>query len=300
MILDESTAVAALRTGTLDMFVKMKAPHKESLDQTNPELNSIVYLGNIDGVRFNLENSPLDQLEVRRALWIGTDRAAIARMRMSPDTFAYRYPMGDAWPGWVPFEDLPAEAQDLYTYDVDLAKQMLADAGVQTPLKLTAIGRTTNADAAELLMDQWSKLGIELEFEIIDSAAYSNIYYGRGTLEHDMIFGGTVIHTPVFFAYRYFHSDGSRNVGHYSNPMVDANLDAAAREEDPEQLRLMMEEAFVQITLDASNISWPYTPQFHYWWPWVKNCFGEAWYYHRSADVHNWWLDQELKDTMGY
>jgi peptide/nickel transport system substrate-binding protein len=60
MILDESTAAAALRTGTVDVFVKIKAQHVASLDQTNPELNKIVYLGNVHGVRFNTSNPPLD------------------------------------------------------------------------------------------------------------------------------------------------------------------------------------------------------------------------------------------------
>jgi peptide/nickel transport system substrate-binding protein len=305
MILDESTAAAALRTGTVDVFVKIKAQHVASLDQTNPELNKIVYLGNVHGVRFNTSNPPLDQKEVRRALHIGTDREAVNRMQMNPDTLHHRYPMGDAWPGWVAMEDMPESAQMLYDYNPDLARQMLDDAGLPATFKLTAVGRSDGSDIAELLMSQWADLGIELTFDIIDSAAYSATYYRGNTetgtpLTHDMIIGGTVIHTPVFFAYRYFHSDGPRNCGYYSHPMVDEKLDAASKEEDPEKLRLMMEEAFVQIVEDASNIPFANTPQYHYWWPWVKNCFGEAWYYHRSADVHNWWLDEELKESMGY
>ena len=300
MILDESTAVAALRTGTIDMFVKLKAPHVASLDQTNPDLNSIVYLGNVGGVRFNLRNPPLDQLEVRRALHIGTDRLAINTMMMNPDTLHHRYPMGDAWPGFVAMEDLPESSQLLYDYDPEAAKQMLIDAGV-TDLKIHAIGRTSGAPIAEMLMDQWALLGVELELEIIDSAAYSAIYYGPPPpFTDDMIVGGTVIHTPVFFAQRYFASDGPRNIGAYYSDYVDERLWDAAKEPDPEKLRIMMEEAFVEIIAGVSNIPFANTPQYHYWWPWLKNNFGEAWYYHRSADAHNWWLDEDLKESMGY
>ena len=197
-------------------------------------------------------------------------------------------------------EDLAPSSQLLYTYDPDLARQMLDDAGFPATFKMTAVGTTTDSDIAEMLMDQWSLLGIELELEIVDSATASNLGYMRSPLEADMMLRGTVIHTPVFFAYRYFHSGGNRNIGYYRNSIVETNLLAASMEEDPETLRLMMEEAFREIVDDAPNIPFANTPQYHYWWPWLKNCFGEAWYYHRNADVHNWWLDQELKESMGY
>jgi len=302
MILDEATAVAALRTGTVDFFKGVTAPQVASLTETNPELLKIshVRMGDQGVIKFNLNNPPLDQLEVRRALHIGTDLESINRMLMDPDEIALRSPMGPGWPGFVPLEDLPETAQLLFEYNPDLARQMLDDAGVDN-LKLSAITYSVRAPTAELLMDQWAQLGVELDLKVLDGAAFASIHYNPAVLlEDDIMVTSTVSHTPVFFTHTHLHTDGPRNAGGYSSAYVDERLEAAITEEDPEALRVMMEEAFVRIIEDAPVIPYGDSPVYIYWWPWLKNCFGEAWYYHRSADSFDWWLDEDLKESMGY
>jgi hypothetical protein len=37
----------------------------------------------------------------------------------------------------------------------------------------------------------------------------------------------------------------------------------------------------------------PYT--YSFWWPWVKNCYGQGAFF-----VKEYWIDKALKNSMGY
>jgi len=46
----------------------------------------------------------------------------------------------------------------------------------------------------------------------------------------------------------------------------------------------------------------PATPQYHFWWPWVKNYHGEISMGYDNAYTYTKyiWLDQNMKESMGY
>ncbi len=151
VIADEVTAIAALRTGTLDMYNYVDFPNVEHLAQTNPEL---LKSPGLDGgcwiIQLRVDKPPFSDIDVRRALFLGTDKQAITKALTGMD-FRIEWPIWTGDEGYTPLEELPAETRLLYDYNPTLAKQMLADAGCPDGFKANMYdqARPLTTDLAE-------------------------------------------------------------------------------------------------------------------------------------------------------
>jgi len=86
----------------------------------------------------------------------------------------------------------------------------------------------------------------------------------------------------------------------YSNKYFDELYDKAAATVDDAERKVMLEELFTIALDDAAYIPFAMPNQFCYWWPWVKNFYGETAYNWRNPPLDILWLDQALKADMGY
>ena len=109
---------------------------------------------------------------------------------------------------------------------------------------------------------------------------------------------------PPFTALRnYYHSsnippDAQTNLSFYNNPEIDELLEKAERTfDDSERIRLM-EQLFTEITDDAPILPIPFRGVYAAWWPWVKNFYGENYYWWAEPPYDLIWIDQELKKKM--
>jgi peptide/nickel transport system substrate-binding protein len=122
---------------------------------------------NRDQVFMNARRKPYDDVRVRQAISLALDRdAAIKVIREGAGRRGgYMMPTG-AWA-------LPeAEIRRYEGYDkpdIQKARQLLAAAGVQTPLEATGTTRTDYKDTAEFLKDQLAKIGINLRLTLADT-----------------------------------------------------------------------------------------------------------------------------------
>ena len=74
-------------------------------------------------------------------------------------------------------------------------------------------------------------------------------------------------------------------------------------EQDPDERTRLGKEAFLITMPDAHYIPLQIGIEGHFWWPWMKNYYGER----NAGDYTNpWpilahvWIDQELKAEMGF
>jgi len=212
------------------------------------------------------------------------------------------YPMAKGWEGWVALEDMPESTRLLYTYAPDLAKQMLADAGLAGGFEMDVLSFNTRNcdDIAEMIADQWEEYGITVNIIVKDETAVHKEVRPPAHMEQDAVVWSTVTHTPVMFANTYYGTTGPRNAGYYSSEYFDTRMLAAMKEPDPAKYKTMMEEANLRCQDDVPAIPFAHPTWTEFWWPWVKNCYGEVWYQIHTPDYHNWWIDQDLKAEMGY
>ncbi|MBN1686901.1 MAG: ABC transporter substrate-binding protein, partial [Spirochaetales bacterium] len=305
IIAEEASRVAALRTGKVDWFATVPAPHWPTLDK-NPDIMSkkaVAAIGEV--VAPQLNKPPFNDINVRRALMIGTDIAAFNRLLGvdidMPIDFHPAYP-GDP-SVYTPINELPADLQELYKYDPVKAKKMLADAGYPNGFKMEVVFENPPMDQerASLLASQWAKIGVEVEIKICDNTTYVGYRYDKNFKDALQ----TVVETPgaVFLLQRTAYTGATLNPGHYSSAKMDALIDDIVGTVDNDEMNRKTKAACVELLRDVHVIPLQVGLDGYYWWPWVKNYAGEF----NVADamqpvpiIARMWVDQDLKKKMGY
>ena len=115
--------------------------------------------------------NPLSDVRVRQALNYATDKDAVIQLV----TFGVGTPSRSYMSSTTP---LFAE-QEMYPYNVDKAKELLADAGFADGFEVTCLAISGNADDAALLtavQQMWAEVGVTLNIEQVDAATRTERY----------------------------------------------------------------------------------------------------------------------------
>lgn len=128
-----------------------------------------------------------------------------------------------------------AAAVPQYSYDIEQAKALLAQAGYQDGgLKLTltyTAGDTIEQQTAELYRAELAKIGVELTVKSMAWEAQWSLAKGDPTKAQDMFmfYWWPSYATPYDFMFNLFHSEPSPNfnLGYYANPAYDVLIDDA-------------------------------------------------------------------------
>jgi len=307
IIPEAATQIAALRSGTLDFLEYVPVTEWEMLERTSPGLVWNRYSQGGAVAAPMTREPPFDNVNVRRALMIGTDMTAIEKFTMAEGAPIYWEPILPQHPAYVPLEEQPPEIQILYHYNPELAKEMLADEGYpngfKTTLNITSM--PVNQDMAALLADQWGKIGIDVEINALEPVVYSTITYDKNfhgiSCSYSGTSGGENMNIPVLL-FKMAYTGGWNNDGDYSNPALDELVDKMMTETDRDEIIRLEREAAYIYQNEAVKI--PLSPIVggHAWWPWLKNYYGEVCIADSGIGgiLSYAWVDQVLKAKMGY
>lgn len=237
-------------------------------------------------------------------MMIGMDLPAMfAFAGVEPEPL-HLYPMNPGIPSvYTPLEELPAETQLLYDYNPELARQMLADEGYPDgfAMQFTIESRTPeHADRASLIRDIWSKIGVEVEINLFDSPSYNNIL--NKVTYHGAIEDEIEAANPTDTLVRRGTPGGVFNYSKWENEQFTELLERLVAERDVDEQNRLCKEGGVLLLNEVSNLPLYPSCMGTFWWPWVKNFFGERAIADKcssqlSARV---WIDQDLKKEMGY
>ena len=232
---DETTEALELRKGSGDIAINSLTPDTVVTLERNPNIEversggtRLAYLG------FNLRDPILKDVRVRQAIAYALDRrpmieylwrglAQPARSVLPPQSWAYN--------GNVP----------AYDHDPEKAKRLLDAAGYPAVSGVRFhITMKTSTDANTRLMvavmqQQLREVGIALDIRSFEFATFfSDVQHGAFQMYGLRWIGGN--EDPDIFEYA-FHSSkfppNGANRDYYSNPKVDALIDRARREIDP-------------------------------------------------------------------
>jgi peptide/nickel transport system substrate-binding protein len=300
---DPATEAAALRTASIDMY-RNPPPALWQTIETNTKLEKSTYGDMAEVINLKVTEAPFDNLQVRRAVFIGTDIATFQKYGKAENFPMHSFP---AWPGnpgvYTPLEQLPASVQELYKYDPVKAKKMLADAGYPNGFEVDFYfdsGNPVDVGFASLLQAQWAKIGVKVNLIGQDYVTYRNY---RDTFTYtDSIISGTQIGNPTGSIINLFKSEAWLNYPRFSDPRLDKLADQIAAELDPVKQDALVKEAAVIALEGASQIGTFLNPQAYYWWPWVRNYYGEISIEDGTIGglVPYMWIDQSLKKSMGF
>ena len=226
VLVDSAVRLANLKAGTVDL-AEYVVPSDAAAVKADPKLKLVVSdaLGYF-GITNNLDNGPRANTPygknalVRQALSLAIDRAALVKVVFN-DMYA---PGIQAVPPDSPFYDASLKVP---TRDVEKAKALLKQAGVQTPVKLELL--TFNdpdiLQASEVIQSMAAEAGFDVHIQAIEFAS-SLQASNRGDYEAYMIgWSGRVDIDGN--TYSFLHSGQGNNVSHYADPTVDKLLDEA-------------------------------------------------------------------------
>ncbi len=252
---DNSARLSSLMSGDIDLMDGLSPDDIAQVEGADGfEIfervpNNIGYLG------FNTEVEPFDDPLVRKAFNHAIDKeGVIAAVYGGQAT-----PAKNAIP-----EDYLGHNDDIedYEYDLDLAKELLADAGLEDGFEFDLwtmpVARPYMPNpmrAAELIQAELSELNITANIVEKEWAVYlEEIELGY----HDVFMLGWsgVNGDADYFLGTILHTDGipGSNQTFYSNEEVDALLDQAKRTVDPDERASYYEEAQVLIHEDAPMV----------------------------------------------
>ncbi len=300
-IVDDSTQIAALRTAKLDAHMNVDVSHGGSLNKTNPDLLKAEQpSGDANFIVLRCDKKPFTDRNVRRAMMIGTDLKAIFDA-VTGIGVSYNWPIFPGSTGHVPMAKLPASTSTLFEHNPKLAQKMLADAGYPNGFELEITVPTAELemiDLAEMLSGLWAEdLKVNLKLNIVDHNAYMTMRQER-TYGNIIMWEGYPIKSSSVIDY--YRTGAYNNYSMYSNTKFDEIANKAEVMTDQAKLTAMLEELFVTALDDVPIIPLAMASQYVYWWPWVKNYYGERNATIIQPPVETLWIDQALKAKMGY
>ena len=229
---ETAARIAEIETGTSHVAGATEPTNVERIESHDAiELDQTPSLG-LSYVRFNVEKEPLDDPLVRQAISHAIDREAIidgiyegvgtpAEGPLAPGVFGYD------------------ESVEGIQYDLDRAKELMAEAGQEDGFELEILTNDDNpqrVDTAIYIQEALEELNIDVSVQQLEWGAYLET---TAAGDHDMFVLGwsTVTGDADYGMYALLHSSMHGDPGNrsfLSNDNVDALLEEGRTETDPD------------------------------------------------------------------
>lgn len=297
---DPAAQIAAFRAGELD-GIGLQTPElvqdvwqsrREAWLQVMPQAPTVQSV-----LSLRLNEKPWSDIRVRQAVSMAIDRQKLIDDAYGgaavPANLVPFDAMGMDWPPTIP------ELGDAYQFNPQKAKDLLAAAGYGGGIKAKLFASSTITPIAlselNLVQEMLKAVGVELQFQPMDSTAIADLFFG-GKWGSDVMSNGlgTFGFDADFFTVNPYHSQGRGNVFGVRDPELDTLLDAESKEMDATRRQDLIRQSWRRIMDQVYRI-----PLTAYWrmrlnQPWVKN-FAEALYMWDPAHLSNlrefMWLD---------
>jgi peptide/nickel transport system substrate-binding protein len=304
IIKDESTQLTALRTAKLDMLLSIQANAVADLKRQVPDLQWNRRLTqSAPMLAMRTDTKPFDDVRVRRAMNMAVNKDEIAKQYYSGNAELFTFPMHAEWTGYFrPLAEMPAEVQELFQYNPEKAKKLLAEAGYPNGFTFKAQVCSCNADHQDLLplvASYLEKVGVKLEIQPMEYAAFLSVMQSNKNAAGYMMGSGQT--NPISVMRKDFTTGGGYNPAAYSKPEYDARVAELLRTRDESVRKTMIREMTVDILKESPYVWLPSPYVYTAWWPWVKNYSGELSVGStRPGPVFaRIWIDHDLKKKMG-
>jgi peptide/nickel transport system substrate-binding protein len=229
VIPDDNTRLSEFLAGGVDVLTLNVSQADAAKGNPNVSVNDIG-VPTVNGLRLDAKQAPTDNKQVRQAIAHAIDMPTIVSTVLggyakqvaiwqSPFSFGYE-------------DDLQP-----YPFDANMAKQLLQQSGVATPVHVTydVIGSDTQAkEMASAIKDMLDAVGFNVELREHEAATYYDDYVA-GKLGNIVPFGWggwTLDYDNTYYSMHYTKQSYNPS---YSNPEVDKLLDQERNTLDPNQ-----------------------------------------------------------------
>lgn len=246
VIPDSAQRALLLSQGAVDIATNLSVDEVESLRGTDGV--KILSIPSRNQVMLGMNNKmePFDNVQVRQAL-----SYAVPYEQIVSDVFQGQ--------GNIATSSFPARAQFHtsehwpYTYDVEQAKSLLAEAGYPDGFQFTLAIPAGDAEmegVAVVLQDAFRDVGVEMEIEKLAGGPF---FQGLAERSHQAWMRAALnyVDDPFYHLFLWYKTDTVINWFNYSNARVDEITDELATELDPAKREALSEEVQQIINSEA-------------------------------------------------
>lgn len=303
IISDLSTQTAALRTGKIDMLSGLDHDSYTDLSGSAPKLQYHKYITGpmMISERQDKAGSPFSDKRVRQALFMATDYQTLISSYYKGDAEVLEWPLANIKgydKAYMPLDQMPQEVKDLFTYNPDKAKQLLAAAGYPNGFKasiLTASVPASYADFLSIIKSMWAKVGVDLNIQLKESGAYFNITMSR---QYDDLLYGFYVQPGPYAQLLPFRGNNTFNRSWVQDDKVEATYQEIVKYNLVDQAKVdqLHHDLMPYVLAQAWYIPAPGAYLYTFWQPWLKNYHGESMIGYKPYEFTKYiWIDQSLE-----
>jgi len=307
MIADASSQQAAFRTGKIDMMGLAAWEDVELFQREHPELllkSSPASSINLIWPREDNAALPFKDINVRYAMNLAVNKQAILDDYYGghADMLGWPYPNLKVFgPVYTPLEEQSQIVKDLFGYDPERAKKLLADAGYPNGFKFKLDCASVQTDFLSIVKADLAKVNIDMELSNLEWSVYMSVWTGGKYT--DALYANDYVGN----AYRMMCMTEASiwNYAKYKNPKTEEavqKISQALGKDDVTVAKVMKEIGPWELE-QAVPIYLPSPHSFTIWWPWLQNFYGATGgggYSNLDEYIMYLWLDTKMKASMGF
>lgn len=249
IISSTDTLVMSLNSGAIDLCAHLTSSQVSALSDDFNILEGTMNL--VQAVYLNHNVEPLNNVDVRRAMSYAINRQEIMDIIADGLGTAVGSSM---YPAFAKY--FVAECADYYEYDVDRAKELLAEAGYPDGFDLTITvpsNYTPHVDTAQIVVEQLKAIGINATIELVEWSSWlSDVYQGRDFEATIVGFDASALTARAML--ERWGSESSKNLINYNNSEYDETLAAAIAATDEDEQIALYKRCQEILTEDAANL----------------------------------------------
>lgn len=232
----DPSAVEAVRAGELN-YLSTIATNLISSVETDPAFNFTTSdkAGKPWMLGFNVKDPVVNNKALRQAIAWALDREAVNKVSFfgAGEVGSEEVGKGSAYYGADPYSKGP---------DLDLAKKLIADSGLPTPIKLEYIATSEVKEfgsMGEVMRDQLKSIGIDLEVQVLEGSVWLNKVLAKD-YQITGCFNETVSDPDQMYSLMAL-TGAELNIFNYSNKQCDAAIEAAREESNVPKRKALYE-----------------------------------------------------------
>ncbi len=303
-ITDNATALAALRSGKIDMLSRVSVQDTINLGKTNPELLKTDQPNVANTLEMRNDTKPFNDIRVRTAMQMALDLPTMAKTLFGGLVDGQPWGLvGPDKPGYyTPYDQWPQSLKDEYTYNPAGAKKLLADAGYPNGFKTNVyFSSAGDMDEIQTIKAYLAAVGIDMEIRVKDPTTMATIQNAK---TYDQCYvsptQGSAANTgPLNILMTRRYSQNSSNGSFNNSAEYDAiYLKFAATFNEEEQKALVKQANDLQLK-NHWHVAFTRRVAFVQWQPWFKGYSGEYGNVITGGTFPPYlariWIDQNLK-----
>lgn len=237
---EDTTRIAMVETGEAQVAEQLPVTEVDRVTNSSSMTLGRYASFSSDHIGINTKKKPFDDIRVRQAIALAVDKDSIIKGVYND---VGKIAHSSVIPTMVGYSENVKDTE----YNLEKAKQLLAEAGYASGLKATIYLNDNKAriNVAEVLQQQLKQIGIDLQVKVLEFGAYIDAA-SKGETDLFISGWGNATGDADYNQYNLFHTKSQGAPGNhsfYSNPEVDKLIEDGRKEKDAEKRKQIYEQA---------------------------------------------------------